>query len=100
MQFHGSTEAECRRWQQTFAAKLRELLGPFDPPAQWETIRERTVDFDDHARDELVLRAQGHRDLPVYLLTPKAAGKRPGLLALHGHGAFGYEAVAGIDTTP
>jgi dienelactone hydrolase len=102
MQFHGSTEVECKRWQRTFAAKLRELLGPFEPPARWETIRERTVDFDDHARDELVLQAKGHRDLPVYLLTPKAAlpRKRPGIVALHGHGAFGYDAVAGIDTSP
>src|SRR5260370_7613948 len=71
MQFRGSTEAECRRWQQTFAAKLQELLGPFDPPARWETIRERTVDFDDHARDELVLPPQGHPHLPAYLPPPQ-----------------------------
>jgi dienelactone hydrolase len=100
MRFTGSTEAECRRWQSMFAAKLRELLGPFEPPARWETIRERTVDLDDHRREAFLLRAEGHRDLPVYLLTPKAAGKRPGVLALHGHGAFGNDAVVGIDTTP
>ena len=34
MQFQGGTEAEGRRWQRTFAVKLRELLGPFDPPAR------------------------------------------------------------------
>ena len=102
MRFRGATEAECKRWQQTFAAKLRELLGPFTPPAQWETIRERTVDLGDYSRDELLLRATGQRDLPVYLLAPKASqpGKRAGILALHGHGDFGYDAVAGIDTTP
>jgi dienelactone hydrolase len=102
MRFTGGTEADCKSWQQAFAAKLRELLGPFAPPAQWETIHERTVDAGDHRREQLLLRAAGHRDLPVYLLQPKAvpSGKRAGILALHGHGAFGYDAVAGIDTTP
>lgn len=102
LRFQGDSEASCRSWQQTFAAKLRELLGAFEPPAKWETVRERTVDFEDHRRDELLLRAPGHPDLPVYLLSPKGAapGKRPGILALHGHGDFGYDAVVGIDTTP
>jgi dienelactone hydrolase len=102
MRFQGGTADECRRWQQTFTRKLGELLGPYQPPSQWKTITERTVDLEDHRREELVLRAEGHRDLPVYLLTPRASvsGKRPGVLALHGHGRFGYDPVAGIATTP
>ena len=37
----------------------------------------------------------------MYLLTPRGSfsGKRPGMLALHGHGKFGYESVAGVATT-
>lgn len=100
MQFHGSTAADCRAWQKAFAAKLASLLGPFQPPAQWRTETERTVDLDDHRRQELVLHADGVRPLPVYLLTPRGfSGKRPGMLALHGHGEFGYESVAGVATT-
>ena len=101
MQFRGGTAAECRQWQQAFAAKLRELLGPHSPPARWETITERSVDAEDHRREELLLRAEGHRDLPVHLLLPRgSSGKRAAVLALHGHGAFGHDAVAGIATTP
>ena len=102
MQFRGRTAAECRRWQRAFAAKLGELLGPYQPPQRFETIRERVVDLEDHRREELVLRAEGHRYLPVHLLTPRAefSGKRAGILALHGHGEFGHDAVAGIATTP
>jgi dienelactone hydrolase len=102
MRFQGKSAEECRAWQRAFAAKLGELLGPHQPPQRWETITERTVEAGDHRRDELVLRAAGHRDLPVYLLTPRGSftGKRPGILALHGHGPFGYDAVAGIATTP
>jgi dienelactone hydrolase len=102
MQFRGSNPAECRRWQSAFAARLCELLGPHDPPAHWQTAVERSIDSGDHRRDELLLAADGHRDLPVHLLTPRGAwaGKRPGILALHGHGPFGHDAVAGIAATP
>jgi dienelactone hydrolase len=81
-----------------FRARLRELLGPHQPPGQWETIRQPSVELEDHRREALVLRAEGHRDLPVYVLVPPrgAPGKRPGVLALHGHGQFGYDPVVGI----
>ena len=102
MQFNGTTRGDCRQWQHTFTAKLRELLGPFAPPSQWETSLEDTVDFEDHRRESLILRAHGLRPLPVYLLTPKRAGDRrhPGILALHGHGKWGNDPVVGIATTP
>jgi hypothetical protein len=102
MKFRGGSISECRTWQREFAAKLSELLGPAKPPERWQEIRERIVDLEDHQREELLLRADGHRDLPVYRLTPRgpSAGKRPGILALHGHGDYGYDPVAGIGTTP
>lgn len=102
MRFTGATAAECRAWQKTFAAKLGEMLGPYRPPERWETIREGGVDLEDHRREALLLRADGHRDLPLYLLTPKGPGpaRRPAVLALHGHGEFGHDAVAGVDETP
>jgi len=102
MQFRGGSPGECRAWQKEFSAKLSELLGPYKLPERWEEIRERAVDLDDHRREELLLRAEGYRDLPVYRLTPRDAssGRRPGILALHGHGAYGYDPVAGIATTP
>ncbi len=102
MQFRGTTADDCRKWQAGFAARLRALLGPHQPPAQWKTSTERVVDLEDHRREELVLTAEGHPALPVYLLLPpgKREGKRPGVLALHGHGRFGYDPVAGCDDRP
>lgn len=98
MRFAGGSADQCRAWQKAFASKLSELLGPHDPPARWKTITECVVELDDHRREALVLTADGHPPLPVYLLTPKEASgsKRPGILALHGHGPYGYEPVAGI----
>jgi dienelactone hydrolase len=100
--FKGQTAAECRAWQAEFRDKLRALLGPHQPPAQWRTTVERIVELKDHRREELVLTAEGHPPLPVYLLVPleKSDRPRPGVLALHGHGKHGYDPVAGRDDLP
>jgi dienelactone hydrolase len=100
--FRGKTAEECRQWQKEFAAKLRVLLGPHQPPAKWNTDVERTVELKDHRREELVLKAEGQPPLPVYLLLPRDRASRPcpGVLALHGHGKFGYDSVAGRDDRP
>jgi dienelactone hydrolase len=102
MQFRGETADDARKWQVEFSAKLRALLGDSSPPKNWETVTERTVELDDHRREELVLKADGLPPLPLYLLLPneKAKGKRAGVLALHGHGKYGYDPVAGRDDRP
>jgi dienelactone hydrolase len=102
MQFRGTSAADCRKWQQEFSAKLRSLLGDFSPPKKWETITESSTELEDHRRDALILKAEGFPRLPVYLLTPskKFEGKRAGIVALHGHGKFGYDPVAGRDDLP
>src|SRR5579883_2663736 len=98
LEFRGSSADDCRRWQATFAAKLRSLLGPHQQPARWQTTVERTVELKDHRREELVLTAEDHPPLPLYLLVPHglvphgSAARRAGVLAIHGHSAgnFGY----------
>jgi dienelactone hydrolase len=101
MQFRGSTAEECRKWQTEFAAKLRSLLGPYTPPAKWKTVVQNSADLDDHRREELLLIADGIPPLPVYLLLPKKADKRrPGVVAIHGHGSYGYHPIAGRDDLP
>lgn len=102
MKFPGGTAEQCQAWQAAFAKKLRELLGPFDPPKTWKTTIRATTEFPDHIRQDLVLEADGHPLLPVYLLLPrpKAAKRVPGIVALHGHGMYGHHAVAGRDDLP
>jgi dienelactone hydrolase len=102
MQFKGGTAEECRKWQSEFSAKLRSLLGPHAPPEKWKTVIERTIELDDHRREDLILVADGYPPLPVYLLTPlkKSEQKRPAVLALHGHGSHGNDPVAGRDDLP
>jgi dienelactone hydrolase len=102
MEFRGQTAQQCRTWQAAFAARLRALLGPHQPPLKWQTTVERTVNLKDYRREELILTAEGHPPLPVYLLSPlpQTKQRRPGVLALHGHGKHGYDPVAGRDDRP
>lgn len=102
MRFEGTTAEECRAWQARFGAKLRELLGPFQPPRSWKTAVSSKVELADHTRQELLLAAEGHPALPVYLLTPrtKSSRRRAGIVALHGHGAHGHHPIAGRDDLP
>jgi dienelactone hydrolase len=102
MQFRGGSAEDCRKWQADFGGKLRSLLGDFTPPQKWQALTERTVELEDHQRVELVLQADGLPPLPLYLLTPKkkAERKRAGVVALHGHGKYGYDPVAGRDDLP
>src|SRR5262249_40890805 len=102
MQFRGSTAEACRRWQAEFSARLRSLLGPHTPPARWQTVVERRTDLDDYRREELVLNAEGHPPLPLYLLTPrkKVDGRRAGLRARRGPGPRGPPPAAGGEALP
>lgn len=101
MRFKGATAADARVWQIEFAAKLKTLLGPHTPPAKWKTIAVSSKELDGFRREELLLVADGHPPLPVYLLLPKdAKGKRPAILAIHGHGGHGHHPVAGRDDLP
>jgi dienelactone hydrolase len=101
MQFRGQTAEACRAWQAEFGAKLRSLLGPYRPPERWECVLERRVELPDHVREERVLTASCFDPVPLHLLLPPAdKSRRAGILAIHGHGEFAHDGVAGIDDTP
>ena len=98
MLFQGSSPDEFRAWQKSFYAQLHHLLGDSKPPAQWKIKQESEVNLDDHTRLQLLLQAPGVAPLPVYLLLPNTLHKNsqaPGVLCVHGHGAFANDAVVG-----
>ena len=102
MRLKDMTADECRVFQAKFGAKLKELLGPYQPPKTWKTTLLGSVAQEGYRRDELLLESEGLPPLPLYLLVPDAAkhGRRPCVLALHGHGEFGNHPVAGRDDLP
>ena len=102
LQFRGTTTQELASWQQEFATKLRTLIGPHRPPERWSSEPLSSATLPDHTREEWLLKAEGVPSLPLYVLRPLSdKSKRfPIILALHGHGPFGHEAVAGVEATP
>jgi dienelactone hydrolase len=107
MQFRGTTADDARRWQAAFGETLRALMGPTRPPAAWESVLERIVTLDDHVREERLLRADGVDPVPVHLLLPRHAAqgpsvtdRRPAVLAIHGHGSYGHDAIVGRGDSP
>lgn len=99
--FRGTTSADVAAWQKEFSAELRKRLGPHQPPEQWSVTELSRVEFPDYAREEYLLSADGVPSLPLYILKPlgtrHAGGSFPIVLALHGHGAFGHDSIAGVD---
>ncbi len=101
MRFAGKSRDECEAWQAKFRAKLLELLGNPRPPARWQVVREAELRWPDHVREELVLTADRVAPLPIHVLRPATgSGPWPAVLCVHGHGAFGHDAVAGKDDDP
>jgi dienelactone hydrolase len=102
MRLKEMTADECRGFQAKFRAKLKELLGTYQPPKTWKTTLLGSVSQEGCRRDELLLESEGLPPLPIYLFVPDAAkrGRRPCVLALHGHGQFGHHPVAGRDDLP
>ena len=98
MLFAGTTRKQGLDWQQGFRRTLERLLGPSQPPRQFQVKQEARVKLTDHTRHELRLESPGLDSVPVYLLVPgdwKPGQKRPGVLAVHGHGDHGHHPVAG-----
>jgi len=98
MLFTGSTPVEFRDWHHAFATKLNLLLGDSSPPTQWTIKEESRQVLPDHTRLELLLQSPGIAPLPVYLLLPstlRTNSKAPGVVCVHGHGAFANDAVVG-----
>jgi dienelactone hydrolase len=107
MQFRGTTADDARRWQAAFSETLRTLLGPTHPPTAWDSVLERIVTLDDHVREERLLTADGVDPVPLHLLLPRhgapgqaSPDRRPALLAIHGHGTYGHDAIAGRGESP
>lgn len=76
-------------WKDQARAKVRELLR-YDPPVcdADAKILER-VDCGDYVREKIEFNTSPAVRVPAYLLLPKGKpGKRPGIVALHDHGAF------------
>ena len=90
---------EYQLWKEDLRVKIRELLGlcimqsaPLNP----QTLEN--VQMDGYTRIKMTIDTEPDITMPFYALIPDGLSpgeKRPAVLAAHGHGSFGKEAVAG-----
>lgn len=98
LRFTAASAADARRWQQRTRKALDAQLGFRDlPAAPLAARRIERVDRGDFIREKYLLRVWRDAAMPVYLLTPARAGRRPlpVVLALHGHG-YGVKDIVGL----
>ncbi|MCL2741606.1 MAG: prolyl oligopeptidase family serine peptidase [Oscillospiraceae bacterium] len=99
--FRAGDAAGYRRWKAAFRARLEGLLGfgEMEPCAPNPRVASAEA-CDGYVRQKVLIDTEPGVCMPMYVLRPEAA--RPGdrlpvMVAAHGHGSNGKDAVCGID---
>ena len=97
--FAGSTRDDWKAWRDALLPKVKASLGkmPGKVPLNPETLAEWTEDG--LVKQRIVFDVEDGLSAVAYVYRPEnARGRLPGILACHGHGPFGKEAVMGNRT--
>ena len=95
-EFVAKLPAEARAWQRRTRKALADVVGFLDQKRVPLAPRiVRSVDRGSYVRRKVMLRTTPWSDLPLYVLEPKTPGKKPVVLALHGHG-YGVKDIVGL----
>lgn len=96
--FAARTPREASAWQRRARRALAKQLALDQLKAV--PLRPRIVGEHDrgtHIERKVIIHSTAHSDVPVYVLMPKdVSGRRPCVLALHGHG-YGAKAIIGLN---
>lgn len=101
--FHPGTPTENQAWQTTLRAEIIRLLGGF--PAQACNLSPRIIETrteEAYTRQRVAIQTVPGEYMPVFVLIPHSRGDTPPkpVIALHGHGTWGAEAILGDSTNP
>ena len=99
--FRADNLKEYLKWKKAFTALLKNLLG-FDKMVLCDPAPEHLSleKMDGYTREKIVINTEPGIKMPFYLLKPDSAkegDKLPLMIAPHGHGSNGKNAVCGID---
>ncbi len=88
LSFDGASYEDFVGWRVKFKERLLELLGrwPKKVPLNPEVVE--SVDLGDYVREKVIYDVDEYSSVSAYVLVPKdvGSGRRPGILAAHGHG--------------
>lgn len=91
-------DSDWAEWREGLADRLRLLLGGF--PQQAAALDARlleTQEYEDYTRERVEITTYEGVRMPIYVLIPRhAKGRRPAVVALHGHG-YGSREIVGLE---
>ena len=92
MRLRNESRSAWLRWREDFGARLRELMGPTDPPPPTDLVTLSSEDLGPYRRDRVLLRGDGRTSIPAWLLVPHQSNGG-GIVSIHGHGYVHGESV-------
>ena len=99
--FRAKTVKEYVKWKRDFKSLLENLLGFGKMTRCAPGPKSLAVEsMDGYTREKILISTEPGIEMPFYVLKPRSAGsdeKLPVVIAPHGHGSNGKNAVCGID---
>lgn len=95
--FKGRTRADFAKWQKAFRAAFMKCLGPLPKKVPLAPDVLSTVREDGMAKQKIYIDTAPFTTVPAILLIPdhRPGEKLPAVVAIHGHGRYGKDPVAG-----
>lgn len=93
--FTGTTQADYEKWKAVFAERFSSCVGPLPDRIPLEVERHWSVEEDGLSKQKILLRTAAHTWVPALLLRPLDQPVRGSIVAIHGHGRWGKDPVAG-----
>ena len=97
--FKGSTEEDFGQWHAAFRAKFIECVGPLPPDVDLAPDVEWSVEEDGLIKERVLLETAPFTTVPAIVLRPPGTARSerqlPAIIAIHGHGQYGKDPVAG-----
>jgi hypothetical protein len=95
--FKGKTRADFERWHKAFRAAFTKCLGPLPKKVPLAAETTWSLHEDGMTKSKVFLDTAPFTTVPAILLTPdhKKGEKLPAVVAIHGHGQWGKDPVAG-----
>ncbi|HEX4123441.1 MAG TPA: alpha/beta hydrolase family protein [Tepidisphaeraceae bacterium] len=95
--FSGSTRQDWERWRASLLPAVKASLGRMPQRVPINSAVEAEWRADRLIKQRVILDVEDGLSLAALVFRPEApAGRRPAILACHGHGPFGKDAVMGL----
>jgi dienelactone hydrolase len=95
--FKGSTREDFEKWQERFRERFSSCVGPLPERVPLKIERLWVVEEGGLRKEKILLYTAPDTWVPAIVLRPLDRDVKGSLVAIHGHGRWGKDPVAGVD---